>query len=382
MTTSSSRLITDFGAKGDGLSDDGDAFQRALVAGSGTVVVPAGRYLIGRTLRVPGGVHLKLDAQAVMKLADGVAKTNDDYLLTNANPTTGDADILIEGGLWDGNNRHNARPTGLFDVGCSGAMLHFRNVKGLRLRDLHLRNAEAYHARFTEVHDFLIEKIRFSSDNTRHNNDGIHLGGNCSHGVIRDIKGLHPGVTGDDMVALNADDALNRTEVLGMTGGPIRDIVIEDIEAEGCHSFVRLLSVYSTIENIRIRGVRGTCDIAALNCDAARGCRVPVFDEKNPPFPDGVGLLRNIDAADFHVAKSSANGIALLRLETRMENFRVADFHRDFSRDRDPTQPAMRLRYAGADSLILDADAPRTVPFGECLEVRDLRHLVVNPPKS
>ncbi len=373
MMHSFERTVLDFGARGDGLSDDGEAFQRALAVGPGTVVVPAGNYLIGRVLRIGSSIWLKVSPDARLRLADGVATTPDDYFLTNANPAGGDTDITIEGGFWDGNNTGNSRPSGLFDYGCSGAMMHFRNVHGLRLIGLHLHDAEAYHVRLTEVRGFVVEGIRFSASRIRNNNDGIHLGGHCEDGVIRDIKGLHPGVTGDDMIALNADDALNRTEVKGMTGGPIRNIVIEDIEAQGCHSFVRLLSVFSTIENISIRGVRGTCEIAAINCDAARGCRVPVFDEKNPPFPDGVGLLRNITATDFLVGKSHANDIALLRLETRMENFKISDFRRDLAADKSPLTPTLRLRYAAVHRLSVN-QSPGPVDklkFGETLTLND-----------
>lgn len=380
MTTAPARSVLDFNARGDGITDDGEAFQRALSGGSGTVVVPAGNYLIGRVLRIGSGVRLQLDKQAKLHLADGVAKTPDDYFLTNENPKTGDRDIVIEGGFWDGNNAGNARPTGLFDFGCSGAMMHFQNVRGLRVANMELHNAEAYHVRLTEVRGFHVEAIRFSASRVRSNNDGIHLGGHCEDGVIRDIKGLHFGVTGDDMIALNADDALTRTEVKGMTCGPIRNIRIEDIEAQGCHSFVRLLSVVSPIENISIRGVRGTCEVAAINCDGARGCRVPVFDEKNPPFPDGVGFLTNIDASDFCVGKSAANGIALLRMETRMTNFRITNFIRDLGTDLDPATPTLRLRHVAVHALSVNG-APGHVPsvaFGETFtmtepEFRELR---------
>jgi hypothetical protein len=363
------RSVMTFGARGDGVTDDGEAFQRAMSEGGGVVTVQAGNYLIGRGLRIGSGTTLKLEAGARMRLADGVAKAPGDYFLTNANPETGDADIAVEGGFWDGNNVGNARPAGLFDYGCSGALMHFQNVRGLRVADLELHNAEAYHARFTQVRRFEVERIRFSATRVRHNNDGIHLGGHCEDGVIRDIKGLHFGVTGDDMVALNADDALARTEVKGMTNGPIRNIRIEDIAAEGCHSFVRLLSVVSAIENVSIRGVRGTCEVAAINCDAARGCRVPVFDEKNPPFQDGVGFLTNIDASDFSVAKSAANDIALLRLETRMTNFRVRNFRRDLAADKAAATPTARLRHAAG--RVLRNGHAEAVAFGETKEWAD-----------
>ena len=379
MTRNTSTTI--FEAKGDGNSDDQESFQRALDAGPGLLDIPAGHYKIGRTLRIRGGTHLRLHPQATILLADGAARSSSDYLLTNGGPETGDADIVIEGGTWDGNNAGNPRKQGLFDDGYSGAMLHFQNVKGLRLENMRLHNAEAYYARFTQVRDFHVEGIGFSSDLVRNNNDGIHLGGHCENGVIRKIRGLQPGVTGDDMVALNADDALSRTEARGMTCGPIRNIHIEDLAAEGCHSFVRMLSVWSPIENVTVRGVRGSCEVAALNCDAARGCRVALFDEANPPFPDGVGALRNISLSDFHVAKSADNNIALLRLETRMENLVINNFRRRMEEDKSPAQPTLRVRHVTARRLELHpGNVDRTLDFWDCVECfePEIQRLAIN----
>ncbi|MDR0532605.1 MAG: hypothetical protein LBH01_01485 [Verrucomicrobiales bacterium] len=340
------------GLKGDGLTDEGEVLQRLLNEKPPLLELPAGLFKVGRTLRIHGGTRLLLHPQATLRLTDGAAREFGDYLLTNANHDTGDSEITVEGGCWDGNNVANPRGgPGLLAEGYSGTLLHFANVRNLRLSALRLHDAEAYYARFTKVTDFLIEDISFSAGHIRPNNDGIHLGGHCANGVIRRIRGLQRGVTGDDLVALNADDALQRTEVRGMMCGPIRDIRIEDLAAEDCHSFVRLLSVWSPIERIVINGVRGTCSVAALNCDAARGCRVPVFDERDPVHANGVGMLRQIKATDFHVAKSVENDIALVRLETRMSGFELVDFHRDLANDKNPQCPTLRLRHAGAASL-------------------------------
>ncbi len=353
-----SRLRADFTIQGP---DADAAFQQAFASGQKMIVIPKGSYTLTKTLRIPSGVTLQADPEAIITLADGAAKTADDYLLTNADHEAGNADITIEGGIWDGNNRNNRRPSGLFAAGYTGTMFHFQNVKGLTLKNLTLKNAEAYYTRYTHVDDFHIEDIRFDSNNIRPNNDGVHVGGNCSNGTIRNVHCLSPGVTGDDLVALNADDALTRTEVRGMTNGPIGPLQIDGLQAQGCHTFVRMLSVWSTIHDITIRNVRGTCVNAAINADAARGARVPVFDEKHPPFPDGVGLLENIDAADFQVAKSHAKGSPLLRLETRMKNFRLANFERMLSLDQAPEIPTLRIDHVHpAEILINGQNYPMT----------------------
>jgi polygalacturonase len=306
---------------------------------------PAGTYLIEETIRLPSGTQWLLDPDAHFILADGAAQTENDYLLANADPVSGNENIRIQGGIFDGNQKGNPRPPGLFDPGYTGAMIHFENVRGLELRNMVMTNAEAYYCRCTHVHDFHVEGVTFDSELIRHNNDGIHLGGNCSHGVIRNIRASRPGVTGDDLVALNADDALERNEVRGMSCGNITDILIEDLQADSCHTFVRLLCVTSRIKNVTIRKVRGGCQVGVLNADGARNCRVPVFDENNPPFEDGVGLLENIVVEDVEVHKVGQNPLALVDIQERLSNVQIRNFHRNRENDEAPEIPTVRFRY-------------------------------------
>ncbi|HNR33439.1 MAG TPA: glycosyl hydrolase family 28-related protein, partial [Candidatus Hydrogenedentes bacterium] len=55
--------VGDFGAKGDGKTDDTAAFQQALdaagAAGGGVVEAPAGTFRINGTLSIPAGVTLQ-----------------------------------------------------------------------------------------------------------------------------------------------------------------------------------------------------------------------------------------------------------------------------------------------------------------------------------
>ncbi|TVQ26771.1 MAG: endopolygalacturonase, partial [Spirochaetaceae bacterium] len=279
--------------------------QRALDARR-RVHIASGSYVVQTPLRLPSGARIIADSDAVIVLGDGVCKEANDYLLSNANPISGDTDIHVSGGVWDGNNRGNPRPGGgLFADGYTGAMFHFENVEGLRIDSLCMRNAEAYHLRITGVTRFHIEEISFDSDRVRPNNDGVHLGGNCTDGVIRHIRGLSFGVTNDDLVALNADDGLNRNEVRGMQGGPIRRVRIEHLRAEGVHCFVRLLSVHSPIEDVHIEDVEGTTRNTVINCDGCRRCRVQLFDPDSPPFADGIGTLRNITIRSLRVGPAT-----------------------------------------------------------------------------
>ena len=60
--TRKQNFVTDFGAKGDGTTEDAPAFQAAINAAAiqgGTVHIPVGNYKISQTLLVPAGVQLQ-----------------------------------------------------------------------------------------------------------------------------------------------------------------------------------------------------------------------------------------------------------------------------------------------------------------------------------
>ena len=340
----------------DGSGDAAPALQRALDAG-GTIRVPPGHYRIGRTLRIGSHTRLLLHPQATLRLADAVGQTLDDFLLTNADHDRGNENIEIRGGIFDGNNRGNPRtPDALIDPGSyTGVMVNFKNVRRLTFADSLLRDSETYHFRATKLERFLVEHLRFHTTNPRPNNDGIHLGGHCCDGMIRHLRGLGPAAPSDDLVALNADDALHRIECQGKTRGPIRNITIHHLEADQCHSFVRILSTDSPIEHIDISHVRGGFTAAAVNMDGGRGCRVKVFDAADPQYADGVGDCRDIRVSDFRVFKAVVGGRdPLLRLQQRVHNLTVSDFQRQASRDGAPDAPTFAVRHVPGHQLTVE----------------------------
>ncbi len=334
--------VRECGAAGDGRSDDSAAVQSALDAGAGLVVVPAGTYRIGTTLRIPSNTRLILHPAAHMVMADGAGRDTDSFLLANARSDGGDRNIWVEGGIWDGNNAGNPRGPDVPGA-YTGAPLDFRNVDGLVLRRLTLRDAECYYIRIGEARNFLVEDIVFQAPNLRPNQDGVHLGGFCEDGVIRHLRADGPGCTNDDMVALNADDGMERAQNLGLRCGPIRRIRIEDVRAQSCHSFVRLLSVESPIEDITIDDVAGGARTCAVNADACRQCRVRLFESEDE-YPAGVGAIRRVTIRRMHVHKAPRGGPkALLDLTSRIHEFRIRELVRDFEQDANPSAPTMSL---------------------------------------
>ncbi len=327
-----------------GNGDASPGLQAALDSGAPLIHVPYGIYMINKGLRISSNTFLRIHPEARMVMGDGAGRQVTDFLISNRNPDAGDANIAISGGVWDGNNRNNPRGKEGDPDAYTGTMINMKNVTGLELSDMRLQDSTAYFTRLTRVRSFRIENIRFRITHQTFNQDGIHCAGYCEDGEIHDIFAHGANTTGDDLVALNADDALLRSELRGAEAGHIKNIRISNLRAEDCHAFVRMASVWAEISDIDIRGVWGGCRNMALNADALRYCRVPLFDAGDPRYAHGVGLLRNIRIAQACVHKTGAGNRALFCLETRMDNFRLIDIRRDMARDTLPEAPFIALK--------------------------------------
>ncbi len=310
--------VIDYGAKGDGLQNDAPAIQKALDSEANIVTVPQGTYIINNTLRIGSGITLKLDPQAVIRLAENTGNHVDVFLLANKNPGNGNSHITVEGGIWDGNNEHNHRGKDGDLFGYTGTAINFVNVANLVLRDLTIRNPDAFSIRLGEVKNFLVEDIVLDHSVIRPNQDGVHVGGFSKQGIIRRVSAVRPNTPNDDMIAINADDDVERVINLGMRRGPISNILVEDIQADGAYNFVRLLSKDSPIDNITVKNVTGSCRYYAVNMNNWR-------------FPVGVGDISNVLLENFNVTKifnpkSSANSLIHITLNVR--NLYICGFHR------------------------------------------------------
>ncbi len=342
------------GVCGDGSTDDAPSIQRLLDAGHPLIYFPPGQHLIGSTLRLPSNTRLHAHPFARFRFADGAGNDANSFLLCNANLDNGNENISVQGGIWDGNNANNPRREESDRNGFTGAMINFRHVQGLSLTDMTLKNSTAYHTRLSGVRNFRVERLRFEDTLHTSNQDGVHVAGCCEDGLIRDITAVGDACTGDDLVALNADDALDRSETRGKLGGPIRRIRIHGLRAKDCHSFVRMASVWSEIQDIEINDICGGCQINVLNADALRFCMGPLFRRNDERYANGAGLLRNIRLRNIAVYKSAPGDTALLRLDERMEDFEVERFTRLTENDVAPQAPTIQVAYMSTDGIVLE----------------------------
>ena len=328
--------VIEFGAYGDGMHDDCSAFQAAFDCGADEILIPQGIYCISDTLKIRSNTTVIADHGAKIAMKSASRRKRGDFLLSNADVDAGNVNICIKGGIWDGNNTspENAKPDLMDKGGYSGAVLNFVNISGLRLENMVIANSVTYYVRMSQVQDFTIENIDLVSDHFGANQDGIHVGGGVKRGHIRNVRALSFGQTNDDMIALNADDSIERVENLDLVRDAIEDLEIENIYTESCHTIIRMLSVTAPIRNVKIKNVYGGFRCYAINADAARYCRTPLF--KDIDHPTGVGLIENVSIENFtcYPSKDLPNGFGgsafsgqpAIVLESNATNFTIENF--------------------------------------------------------
>jgi hypothetical protein len=126
--------VRGYGARGDGRTDDTDAFQEAIDAagqGGGVVTVPAGRYLLDplRSVRLRSGVHLRMDAGATLLAKPNAAERSVLLLVQDA------SDVTITGGALVGERDRHLGTTGEWGHG-----IQLRGAQRVILRDIRVSN--------------------------------------------------------------------------------------------------------------------------------------------------------------------------------------------------------------------------------------------------
>ncbi len=253
------------GAVGDGVTDDTAAIQAVLAHGGRVCITRPGTYVVGASL-VRAGVMpnatlnsaLVIGSGTTLMLGRGVrlrmADHSDCYLMRNANPATGDHDITIAGGSFDG-NCNNQHDNLWIQPYWFGHLMAFKNVQRIQVRDTGTIEPTCYAWLFAGCNDVTVERIGFR--HYHRNSDGVHFDGPGERIVVRDISG----VTADNMVSFTPDEG---TYFFGKAiaewgSGDIRDVLVENVHSNFAKEPVRLTGpAYLAMENFTIRNVTGS----------------------------------------------------------------------------------------------------------------------------
>ncbi len=388
--------VKEFGAKGDSRQNDYPAFEKAFASGSNELYVPAGKYRIHGMLTLPSDFTLKLHPEAYMILDDYTGSEGCPYLLT---AVTGANNVTVDGGVWEGNCRKNPRIVG--EHPHRGILISFSDVSHLTLKNMTVRNSEAFHIRLNYVTDFLVEHITFDDRDLRFTQDGVHVGGGCERGVIRHIRGVGPSSPNDDMIALISDfSGLNMAPsdpIWGQKPGPIRDIEISHVHADNTFSFLRISSVDQPIENVKAHHISGGCYYVGLQMEINPYVR-DQYQQYPPETVYGTGVIRNVEIADWDIYTRLYYGNrrrnyfrnyvgGMIDIEQSVENLTIRNFHRDMERDaKGESLPTLNLKNFRQNKVTVQKAAqiitPGYTPFQLQGSIDDLQLSTVNPHKE
>ncbi len=244
----------------DGINDNHAAIQ-AMLDNCGIVMIDRpGKYLISKTLVIHSNTRFVLAPGAEL-IAAPMSRC---ALIENEHFRGGgkDKNIEIIGGTWDGNcdNQgydavyqakhrldHKVYDPDFF----TGKLIRFCNLDNLCLEKMVVKDPVSYGIQIGVCYGFVVRDIVFDYNCNFGTTDGVHIQGDCYHGVIENLSG----VTNDDMVSLTPIDECHAE----CCRGNISDIVIRNICARNGYSGVRLLACGGcTTTNILVSGVYGT----------------------------------------------------------------------------------------------------------------------------
>lgn len=243
-----------------------------------------------------------------------------------------DKDIIIEGGVWSTLATTPAQSNGNF-CGCADPKDSFpgahgtillNNVEHITIKNLTIKECRPFGIQIGCCQKILIENITF--DNTRR--DGVHIGGPAIEGVVRGIRGI----TGDDMVALNAWDWKGST----MSFGTISDISVENVEVIGTSSHkwalnMRLLGGTKHYPD----GATQDCNIERCTFKNIKGVKTfDLFDQPNlelgreNDFADPIGSFSDLSFENIHLLHNSPT--PPFQIGSNINDLSISDIYLDF----------------------------------------------------
>lgn len=208
-----------FGAKGDGVTDDTEAIQKALAFNNVNI---SKNYLITENLVLHSNLKIFGGGTITKKV-----EFNDIYLNHCIFSCTDSNNIDIN------NINLMSNSLAISVHGCSNV-----NITNLII------NSEKYSILISdseknESNGITISNIKLENDVTIISSDGIHVNGGCSNIYIYNVSGT----TGDDFIALNSIEGIRKT---------IKNVIIDNIKCSG-HAGVRIYGQLNcVIENVSI----------------------------------------------------------------------------------------------------------------------------------
>lgn len=275
------------------------------------------------------------------------------------------------GGHGGSNNHFDAATKYLPTIGMFG-------VSGLTIQNVAIYESPSFNIWLSNVTDFKIDQLALTcaAPTTANNQDGVHLNGYCTFGIISNVVGN----LNDDFVAVNADDGFFTAsdpgfgqQQPGAVAGPINDILIDACQTTQGVSSLRLLSYAQRIDRIRIRANTGLTQGYVLH--VSRGYDVSPYGNIGTVQVDQIQTTVNWLNTSF----LTSNGIYI---GTNIECLRLSDINiQNYSYSGSVTSPIVIQRDVGLTNSVfvnqmsingLDIRESSNYPWTEIIQIAAL----------
>ncbi|XP_010554840.1 PREDICTED: polygalacturonase ADPG2-like [Tarenaya hassleriana] len=257
--------VSDFGARGDGKTDDTQAFvnawKKACSTSGAVLLVPKGKTYLLKAIRFQGPCKSPLTIQIFGALE--ASENRSDYK-DKRHWLTFDAvnNLSVDGGTTgniDGNGKiwwqnsckiNPSKP-------CTKAptALTFYNSKNVKVTNLRVRNAQQIQVSFEKCANVIASNVAVTAPEDSPNTDGIHITNTQNIQVINSIIG-----TGDDCISIESGS--QNVQIKDITCGPGHGISIGSLGDDNTRAYVSGVTVdgaklSGTDNGVRIKTYQG-----------------------------------------------------------------------------------------------------------------------------
>lgn len=293
--------VVEFGATGNGVTDDTLAIQNAINSPSSVIYFPGGTYKFSSEITFGDNKTLWFDKSAFLVRANN-SYTSGGCCLRNSNFSTGNTNIHIIGGYFDGNCANNTRSDSSPYMG--GVFLRLFKVNNFSFTNGTIKNPLSFSTQFAQCTNGLIQNTLFVQDAWKANQDGIHINGLCSNIWIINSNGY----TSDDMVAVNS----SATGIFQLSAGACENIQIIGVRGSGVRA-VRIISGGGVnVSKVSVSKVSGWWTYGAVKID---------------DYDLGSGNAYDITVREINCVQTTAVGFATLFLGGNIKNLTASDIN-------------------------------------------------------
>ncbi|XP_057547357.1 polygalacturonase-like [Amaranthus tricolor] len=262
--------VDDFGAKGDGSSDDTQAFKKAwkkACATSGAVLlVPSNKNYLLKPITFSGPCNTALTIEisgSILASAD-----QSDYQKNTRRWLVFDGidNLSVQGnGVIDGNGKiwweNSCKINKKKPCKHAPTALEFSRCKNLVVKELNIQNAQQMHVTFNSCNYVKASSLKVAAPGNSPNTDGIHITNTQNIDVTNTFIG-----TGDDCISI--EDGSHSVRATNITCGPGHGISIGSLgdnnsEAHVSDIIVDGATLSNTTNGLRIKTWQGGSGVAS-----------------------------------------------------------------------------------------------------------------------